>query len=64
MVVMDLEMLQFPTPRLVTAATFQMRRSVNVNECHQPYMMQTERGESKVMDTAKLREKDFEANNS
>lgn len=57
-------MLQFPTPRLVTAATFQMRRSVNVNECHQPYMMQTERGESKVTDTAELREKDFEANNS
>lgn len=44
MVVMDLETLQFPTPRLVTAATFQMRRSVNVNECHQQDMMQTERG--------------------
>lgn len=33
-VVMDLESLQFPTPRLVTAATFfQIRGLVNMNKC-------------------------------
>lgn len=59
---MDLDSLQFPTPRLVTAATFGNER---VREHEQHFTVQTEReARARLQTWWGSWEKDLEANNS